>query len=189
MTTLDQYPELVREVQQRLIDEISGVALTHGANELMLEMRNRIFSKGLNSEDAPIAMKYSEKPIYVEKDVFIRKGAFTPKGKVNKGNFKNGNERKSMYLPQGYKELREIQGRQTNHVDWRYSGSLEKSIEVVREDDKNVLIAITDGDESAKRKGLEERSKQTVFTPSASDMKRYEDVMAEEVERIIDSII
>lgn len=189
MTTLDQYPELIRGIQERLINEISGVALTHGANELMAEMRTRIFTKGLNSDGSPIGNAYSEKPIYVSKDVFIRKGAFTPKGKTSKGNFKNGNERKTMFLEHGYKELRDIQARQTDHVDWRYSGSLEKSIEVVREDERNVLIAITDGDESAKRKGLEERSNQKVFTPSESDMTHYENVMADEIEKIVESIV
>lgn len=188
MNTYEELPTLLQEIQDRLINEISGAAMTHGANELIGEMRTRIFSKGINSDGGQIGNSYSETPIYVPKEVFIRKGSFTAKGKENKGIFKNGNERKTMHLEHGYKELREIQGRQTAFVDWRYSGSLEKSIEAVREDDKHILVAITDGLESTKRKGLEEKSNQTVFTPSESDMQHYENVMAIEIEKIFEAI-
>lgn len=188
MESMEQLPNKLLELHANLVKEISEVAMIHGANELIGEMRDRIFNKGLNSSGNPIGNSYSTTPTYVSKDVFIRKGSFTPKGKENKGNFKNGKERKTMYLEQGYKELRDIQGRQTAKVDWRYSGSLEKSIEAVREDSNSVLVAITDGLESSKRKGLEEQSGQTVFTPSESDIQHYEEVMGTEIDKIFKAL-
>lgn len=189
MSTFEELPNLLLEIQKRLINEISGAALTHGANELVGEMRKRIFSKGLDSSGNQIATGYSSTPTYVPKKVFIREGSFTAQGKENKGNFKNGNERKTMYLEHGYKELREVQGRQTSFVDIRYSGSLEKSIETLREDENNVVVAITDGLESTKRKGLEDNYGKDIFTPAPTDLQHYEDVMAGEIERIMESIL
>ena len=184
MASFDELPSLLNEMQQKLINELSSVALVHGANVLVSEMKQRIFAQGLTSDGVPITLSYSTTPVYVSKDVFVRKSSYMPKGVKNKGNFKNGNERKTMYLEHGYKELREIQGRQTNHVDLRYSGSLEKSIEVLREDERNVLVAITDGLESTKRKGLEEHYGVTIFKPAQKELKLYEDTISDEVDRI-----
>ena len=43
------------------------------------------------------------------------------KGQKNK---KDGSERKTMYLPGGYKELRHVQGMETGFVNLQYSGDL-----------------------------------------------------------------
>lgn len=179
----EEIPSFLTDLQQKVVNELKTTILFHGANELASQMKKRIFTQGKDANGSIIQSKYSETPTYVNKDVFVRKGAFTPKGKENKGNFKNGKERKTMYLPQGYKELRDIQGRQTSFVDWRYSGSLEKSIETMK-NNNDVVIAIVDNEESIKRKAIEERTGKDIFTPSVSELEYYENVIAKEIENL-----
>ena len=98
--------------------------------ELMAKHKKRIFADGLNSEGASMG-KYSTKPAYYSKKIFVRQAAFKGVGKPNKdGKRKTGN--KSMFIATGYEGLRDIQGRKTDHVNLKYSGSLEAGIQVVK---------------------------------------------------------
>lgn len=114
-----------------LDDKMPDVIATSIMVELEAQHKQRIFGEGRKSDGSKIG-EYSKKPTYYSKEVFIRKAAFKAKGKKDRGNFKNGNERKTMYLPGGYTELRDIQGRQTEFVDQKYSGSQERSIGIVK---------------------------------------------------------
>lgn len=123
--------------------------------ELEAKHKQRIFGEGKNSEGGQIG-EYSKKAGYYAKNKFVRTGAFTPQGKERKGNFKNGKERKTMYLAEGYSELRDIQGRQTEYVDVKVNGSLERSIGIVKISDA-VLYGVRDAYESKKLEGLNEQ--------------------------------
>lgn len=133
------------------VDVICVAAMT----ELEAQHKQRIFAEGKDSTNAPIG-KYSTKSAYYTKDSFIRTGAFKAQGKENKGAFKNGKERKSMFLQGGYSEFRDIQGRQNNTVNLKFSGSLERSFRVVKFGD-DTLYGTTDAHESEKFEGLTEK--------------------------------
>lgn len=166
--------ELVTEVQDRI--------LLAAAFTLKAEMIDRIFNRGLASDGAKIG-DYSTTPAYFAKADFVRKSAFEKRGKTNTGDFKNGKARRSMYLPTGYKEFREIQGRKVDTKNFKMTGSLEKSINVLRDGDQTV-IGITDGKESAKRHGLEEQVGRPVFPPSDADFETFTEAVFDEIEAI-----
>lgn len=101
--------------------------------ELRGDYRSRIFDQGLNTDKSSIGSGYSKTPSYYNESQFILKSAFNPGGKTSSSStFKNGNQRKSMYLSGGYSELRIIQGRTNPTPNFKYSGDLELSFDVVK---------------------------------------------------------
>lgn len=142
-------------------------------SELMAMHKKRIFDDGLNTKGEQIG-EYSTKEAYFDKDDFVRKSAFKPQGKDPKNQIKtsvfdistkkkksvqikkNYTERKTMFLPKGYSEFRDIQGRKTDHINFKLSGSLELGINVVK-NENSALYGTTSAFESKKFEGLEER--------------------------------
>jgi hypothetical protein len=64
--------------------------------------------------------------------------------------------RKTMYLPQGYKELRDIQRLQTQYIDFKYSGALLRSY-VMAQQGQVVLLGLNSEEQALKRERLEAR--------------------------------
>lgn len=96
--------------------------------------RQRLFGKGINGDGSKTG-SYSTEPMYASKEQFKNTSGFKPRGKnakatasgkLKKGEKKkaDGSQRKTMYLPGGYKELRQVQGYETAFVNLQYSGDL-----------------------------------------------------------------
>lgn len=86
----------------------------------------------------------------------------------------SGAERKSMYLAQGYKQLRDVQSLQSAHVDFSYSGSLLADYVQEQQDNQTVVQGFTEDLQSKKRHGLEGRFG-TTFYPTEDEKKQYID--------------
>lgn len=78
----------------------------------------------------------------------------------------------SMYLKDGYKELRDIQGLRTDVVNFRYRGDLLESYQS-QKDGQQVLLGITDESQAKKREGLESRFG-NVFYATPEEIEEYE---------------
>jgi hypothetical protein len=145
----------LQEMAQVLDNTMPDLISTAVMVELEAKHKQRIFAEGKNSEGEQIG-EYSKKPAYYTKQAFVRTSAFKPQGKENRGKFKNGKERKSMYLAEGYTELRDIQGRQTEFVNAKVTGGAERSVGIVKFGEA-VLYGVRDLLESKKLHGLIER--------------------------------
>jgi hypothetical protein len=127
------------------------------AQSVMLELKamhnQRIFDKGLRTDGSDIGT-YSDAPAYFAKEQFIRKSVFKGIGKPNKiGKRKTGN--KTMFIATGYAGFRDMQGRRSDRKNLKYSGSLEKNLEV-QKFGNSVLYGTTNLTESKKFEALEE---------------------------------
>jgi len=91
-------------------------------------VQSRIQQKGLKSNDSPIG-KYSNKNY---QSAFGKAEAFGSKKRLKKV---TGNE--------GYKELRQKLGLQTNYIDFTFSGDMWKSWKVIPIDDTSLGVAFT----------------------------------------------
>lgn len=132
------------------------VGVVQAMTELEAEWKDRVFGRGENADGQPIG-QYSTKPAYYTRAAFIRTAAFKPQGKNGGGRtFVNGKDRKSMYLPGGYSELRDIQGRTTEVVNLKYGGSLERAFRVFKFGNQ-ALFENADAAESLKVAGNEDR--------------------------------
>lgn len=124
--TPEQYLQKMRE----RIKNLKGVALLEPViADVQAAMAKRIFEEGTGGAGQKLGT-YSTKPMYATKKQFVKSGAFKPQGKAGgKSTFKNKRPRKSMYLPQGYKQLKQVQGMQSNYVNLQYSGALKQAFE------------------------------------------------------------
>ena len=101
------------------------------AIQVIAEYKQRIFFLGLDTSGGSIG-QYSVNPFYINplSLTTVSASGIKPQGKNGQSVFKNGNPHKTKYLTQGYKELRDLTGRQSNTVDLNFSGSLFQSIKV-----------------------------------------------------------
>jgi hypothetical protein len=119
--------EYLQKLRERIKAATDTRLLAPVITNLQQAMDKRIFETGLNSKAQKLGA-YSTKPMYVTQKQFANTPAFRATGKVNtEGTFKNKRARRSMYLPQGYKQLRQVQGMPADKVNLTYSGSLRKS--------------------------------------------------------------
>lgn len=192
--TLDQYTanleNLLRSGTERAVQSI----LLPAGNALLGHIKQRIQNEGKNSYGSAIG-QYSTTPIYATRDQFDKSSAFKPTGKdgtkktavtqISKRKTKkvaiksDFTERKSMYLPEGYKQLRSIQGKQTAFVDLTYRNDL--LLDYKSEATENaVLLGFTQKLQSLKRQGQEKRFGGKIFAATTNELSDYNKEVAEE---------
>lgn len=186
MNLADLAPRL-EEIRENLIKGAQERVILAAATAMKAEMQDRIFNRGEDIHGSAIG-DYSTKASYFTKDKFVRKAAFKPQGKNGLRGVKEKKAiPKSMYLKEGYKEFRDIQGRKTDTKNYKLAGSLEKSIQIVK-DGKDTLIAITDADESNKRHWLEAQDNKQVFRGGKTDYKVFKQAVSDEIEYLRNNI-
>jgi len=164
--TLKQHNEFLKSIGKD-IDSIAQLALVN----LVADIKERIFVKGL-----PIG--YSTDPLYASKKTFETRSKFQPRGKENKGNFKNGNERKTMYFKDGYKQLRETNNRATSKMNFDFTGSMRLAFQGEYTNQEG-LIGFTNEEEREKYDGLVERFGKKGFTlqPTSQELKQHNEYL------------
>lgn len=192
---LQEYNRRLQELAQGVSERQVQAIVVPAASRLLGNIKNRIQRQGKATDGADIGT-YSSKPFYASKGQFAKKGAFKPVGqrgfkgeriKRVKGKYVKRQKRedwtykvykrkvKTMYLQHGYKQLRDIQGRQTQFIDLTYSTDLMASYQLAQES-KRVLLGLTSEVQSRKREGLEKRFG-AILTGSAKELQEYnEDV-------------
>lgn len=130
---------------------------TAAAFTVLAQYKRRIFVDGLATDGSAIG-QYSTKPFYQNPNSLfgVSVGSVTPVGKNGLDTFKSGKKKVTRYLPNGYKELRELTGRQSDFVDLNFSGSTEGSIQV-GESGGDVVIGFTNEKAAEIMAGNEER--------------------------------
>jgi hypothetical protein len=112
--TTEIYLKKLGEYKNNLNDIVKIVVVPE-ANELIAETKNRVVIDGKSSTGNKIG-NYSRKEGYYGREDFTNRGSFQGVGK------NGGKPRKTMYLQQGYYQLRGIQGKENAFVNMDYSG-------------------------------------------------------------------
>ena len=173
----------LQEIADNLDSQAVDVAVVQSMGELQANFLQRVFVEGLNSNNSELG-NYSEKPNYFTKEQFVRKSAFKPKGKNGDTAFKVVTRpRKSMYLPQGYKELRQVQARPTDKVNLDYSGSLKNAYRVFKFG-SSVVFGQNDTMEHKKIEGLTDKFSE-FQTLTASEVEQLKNNLEEGVKIVI----
>lgn len=127
--------ERLEILSQVVADDNTAKRISQAAAfQVIAEYKQRIFFEGLDSSGSSIG-QYSTNPFYINPLTLISvsSAGITPEGKNGQKVFKNGNPHKTKYLMQGYRQLRDLTGRQSSTVDLNFSGSLFQSIKVTEE--------------------------------------------------------
>jgi 1-aminocyclopropane-1-carboxylate deaminase/D-cysteine desulfhydrase-like pyridoxal-dependent ACC family enzyme len=169
--SISEYVSRLSQITTDAVNEKREEIYIRNGNQLLANIKNRIQREGKDSSGATMP-PYSTKPAYYTRDKFVKKGSFKPKGKSGKKTFVNGNDHKSMYLANGYKEFREVQGRQTSKKDYTLSGDLMLSY-VLGTSQNAILLGFNQEKQSKKRKGLEKQNGGNVFPATNSEMDDF----------------
>jgi hypothetical protein len=182
-------------------EEVHGVqgsivkyTVTPSAKTLLQSIKKRIFSEGKNSNGQPIG-DYSTKPIYVSRKQFANPAAFQPYGKIRRGRivsrkgrlFAEEKKHKTMYLPNGYKQLRQIQGKESQFVNLNYRGKTMRAY-VMNETNTEVLLGLNTPLAAAIRSKQEERFKASIFAATPEEIQVYQMSVTTRLNRIIRGI-
>lgn len=177
-----------KKLQQNIAKSVVNVlkaqtqAVNEGMFDLEADMKDRIFLEGKDSDGSAIG-NYSTKPIYVpvagtsqvRSSSLKPRGKWAKKGQRNQGTFKNGKERKSMYLPGGYSEYRKVVGRQNKTVDLNLTGSLLKDIRIDPSEGVSKLVFTTDK-KAEIAAGNEKRFGKTIFAPTSEEVDKLVEI-------------
>jgi len=200
--TPEEYTEKLQQLHG-LQGSVAELAIMPAAAELLIEIKQRIVNDGKNTAEGNIGQystnpMYVEKSQFINQGAFLAQGKNNTMGitagdrlipavrakqtgvKRNPVNYKrytivkaNLQERRSMYLPEGYKELRSIQGLRTDIMNFKYRGDLISSYQMQRVAE-TVLLGLTTEESAKKREGLEKRFG-PVFYATGAEIKRYND--------------
>jgi len=121
-------------------------------------LRQRVQETGVNAEGQKYK-PYSTKPTLVGCKTFIQKSACTAllgsKPKRKELEWRTVNGHRLAILPGGYKQIRELQGRQTNHVDFSVTNDMWNDINVIsKPTDHQKGIAIIGAKKEEEKKKL-----------------------------------
>lgn len=169
--TLEQYRGRLGNLVNDLSGQLVRNVIVPPANELLATIKNRIVLDGKDSNDNKIG-DYSTKPAYYTREQFDRRSSFKPQGKNARGDFQNGKKRKSMYIRDGYKGLREEQGKPTSTMVLNYSGSTMAAYQQTATD-KEVLQGMTTELASQIRRGQEEKRDKSIYKASKTELEAF----------------
>jgi len=184
--TLSERLEILSEVvnNDNTARRISQVA----AIQVIAEYKQRIFFNGLDTSGGAIGT-YSVNPFYINplSLTTVSASGIKPQGKNGQSVFKNGNPHKTKYLTQGYKELRDLTGRQSGTVDLNFSGSLFQSIKVT-ENASVSAITYTNDEMANIMEFQEERFAKDISTVSNEERELGETAARNELLAILEEI-
>ena len=160
------------EFQKKIAAKISSLdivkVVTFPIATKMLQLyTNRIFDDGVNGNDAQIG-KYSTREMYASKSAFKNTGGFKGVGKRPK---KKGKVNKSMYLPGGYRQLKTIQGMESNFVNLTYRGDLRRGLKLFTSGD-TVTIKVQ-GINEKKVSGLKDKYGAATFNHTKEEKEFF----------------
>lgn len=146
--------DFLSKIAKELDDKMPDIIATASMAEMMAMHKERIFDLGKKTDGSNIG-NYSTTPAYFDKSAFIRESAFKPIGKPNKEG-KSKKTKRTMYLAKGYSEFRNIQGREVERVNTKFSGSLESALRIYKFGEE-VIYGNNDEKESKKIEGLQKK--------------------------------
>lgn len=146
---------------------------------LLANIKKRIFKEGVSSEGSEIG-QYSTEPIYVSRRDFAKPASYNPnntvqdlgtvyrKGKV----FQRKRKRKNMFIPGGYKQLREIQSMPVDNVKIRYRGRTQRAY-VMSAYENEVLLGLNTPLAAYIKGKMEDKFKVLIFRATGREMDEY----------------
>ena len=184
---------------------------------LYASIKKRVFTQGLNSNNKPIGNystkpMYASKSQFARSGAFKAQGKnnkfgntmgdrLIPSARLRTNNVKknptkyknftlvkpNYKRRTSMYLANGYRELREVQNMRTDTVDLTYRGNLKKDW-ALSKSEQAYEMGFTDIFQSQKRLGLENKYG-PIFYPTDAERKKYLDAVNFTLQRLTAGIL
>jgi chromatin segregation and condensation protein Rec8/ScpA/Scc1 (kleisin family) len=151
--TIDEY---IAKLETR-VNELNEAAVVFPVAAKVVEMQTeRIFGRGENANGSQFGV-YSTKPEYYTKKQFKNTAAFKGIGKTGETKFKDGTPHVSMYLPSGYKQLKQVQSYESGFVNLTYSADLRQDFATSLTQQGSTYVSKLKHTSVGKLKGLEDK--------------------------------
>jgi hypothetical protein len=157
--TPEEHTRSMRETVRKIQSGMGDIMGSLGMSALGL-IKNRIFERGTNAEGEQFK-PYSTKPTLTNCSALTTSACSRIAGGKGKRKelkwvtLKKGDRNIRLFeLPGGYKEYRELHGRQTDHVDFSLSGTMWKNIDLISDfsqHDRGVAIIGAKGEDNKKK--------------------------------------
>lgn len=181
MASVDQFISNLRLMALRIEREREKI-MTVAAHEVLSEMQQRIFSKGVAVDNSMIG-QYSNKPIYMPVPMKqVKNKGFKRIGKTGK------KTKKTQYFEGGYKEFRQKAGREANKVNLDLTGSLRLSMAVGNYNNGKVIF-FNQPESIKKARGNEERFGKKIFGASKQERELFTNTVAKHINSVINDTL
>lgn len=177
---LGQYIDVLNALPEQVALQAAEAVIVPAAGVMVAAIINRNVNEGLNT-DGSKRKPYSTRPMYAGASKFVRKSSFAGEGK------NGGKPRKTKYLANGYKQLREIQGLRTDVKNYEYTGDTLLAFGLEARQNE-VVIGFRNQRAATIRRALEKREG-VAFAPSASEVQAYSEEVVPRVRDLQSKII
>lgn len=174
--------EFNRRFQEKIRSLKTAEIVYPVATKVHDDMTRRVFNDGKKGDGSKIGT-YSTEPMYASKKAFKKQGAFKGQGKNSKKqSFKNKKPRKSMYLQQGYKQLKQVQGYESGFVNLTYSADLRNDFaSKLAIEGESVVLRLSREINKKKSEGLTEKYGSTLLKHTKSERDFFEKEVTKKV--------
>lgn len=163
---IQEYAQKLEGLTRKAAIELTNEVRVPAANLLRANVLNRISIDGKASDGSQIG-QYSTKPAYYSRKQFVKTGVFKPQGKSG-----TNKSARSMYIPDGYKGLRGIQGMPNAKVIADYTGDLKLDYQQETEG-TTILFGFTKETESRKHHSLTKRYGKNIFPATRNELEEF----------------
>jgi len=157
--TVQEYNERLEGVIADLRGGEHGKVMIQVASDALAMIRQRVQQKGEDSEGKQYT-PYSKKPMLsgsknMTTSAFNRiAGSKAKRRDLNWVTLQSGGKNVRLFeIEGGYKEFRELHGRQTGHVDFTFTGRMMGNVNIQQESNEVVIIGAKSSDERKKMEG------------------------------------
>jgi hypothetical protein len=167
-----QLGDFIRRFDATILDieHDQGKLLLEAAMDAKATVIKRIIETGINHEGGRFGSPnnpggYSRKPMLVNGSSFWKKsgnesiaGSKEKRKELKWVTIKKGGRTIKLYeLEGGYEQFRQLQGRQTAHVDFSYTGRMWANTDIISKSENKVVIGAQSEENRKKMEGLTER--------------------------------
>lgn len=179
--TVEQFITNVNELKKYLVDDFNKDIMIVVSNDMVSGIKERVQKTGM-LHDGTIR-QYSRHGFLFRADQFLQKSAI-PKSK-------GGGVPVEVFLKGGYEEFRRIQGLQTEHKDYNYTGDMWRNTGVLKEKTDSKFVYI--GGKTPMAQNLinknSQRDKEPIIMPSPKEIEDRADMVGELLSMKINDIL
>lgn len=172
--TTDEY---INMLSNKIASINVGKAVYKASTDVHTQYLDRIFVKGLNSNNTQIGEYNSKNQLYINDNNSPK--TLSKKGKTGKDTFSSGKKHKTTYF-ESYRDFRDTIGRESSFVNLNLFGLLLSDMTKLRVVSDGVEVAITNIESINKYKGAKNKYG-NVFELTKQEKELYTELLTKEL--------
>lgn len=189
--TLEEYHKRLRDYGEALISGVMEGVVVSAHNVMLGDIINRIELDGKTSDGKAIG-SYSKEEGWYSRDEFLQRTKFRAVGKrkVRAGGKRRKKTKSTMYLSQGYYELREMQGLPVGTVNLAYTRDTNSRLRsYVDLSARTAEIGFSTEHAALVAEGNEEKYGAKIYTPGDQEMAKFAEEVIDGIREVAEQLM